>query len=213
VNIPLPLADPDGTERCDAARNRARLLDAAALLVSEHGADSVSMDAVAARAGVGKGTVFRRFGSRAGLMAALLDHSEREFQHACLHGPPPLGPGAPPIERLVAFGRARIDLVEIQGEVLRAVESAVGSRYSAPARQVSLIHVESLLREARTGGDTRLLAESLLASLEAALVLHLWRDLGHPLTHLGDNWSDLVHRIGAAPGAPDGAAHGRHPVR
>ena len=34
------------------------------------------MDALAAEAGVGKGTVFRRFESREGLMAALLDHSE-----------------------------------------------------------------------------------------------------------------------------------------
>lgn len=195
MNIPVPLADADDTERCDAARNRERLLDAAALLVAEHGADGVSMDAVAARAGVGKGTVFRRFGSRAGLMAALLDHSEREFQQACLSGPPPLGPGAPPLDRLVAFGRARIGLVEIQGEVLRAAEATVGSRYSAPARQVSLVHIEWLLREAEVTGDTRLLAESLLASLEAALVLHLWRDRGYPLDRLGDNWAELVRRI------------------
>lgn len=49
----------------DALRNRALLLDAARRLVAERGADAVTMDDVAAAAGVGKGTLFRRFGSRA----------------------------------------------------------------------------------------------------------------------------------------------------
>lgn len=92
--------------RADAARNRARLLEAAERLVAEHGAGALTMEAVAAAACVGKGTVFRRFGDRTGLLAALLDHSERKFQAALLSGPPPLGPGAPPVERLRAFGCA-----------------------------------------------------------------------------------------------------------
>ncbi|WP_241385856.1 TetR/AcrR family transcriptional regulator [Rhodococcus sp. CH91] len=196
MNIrPLPLADDLITERGDAARNRGRLLDAAALLVAERGVDAMTMDAVAARAGVGKGTVFRRFGSRAGLLRALLDHSEREFQHGFLFGPPPLGPDAAPLERLVAFGRARIELVEVQGELLRAAESAANSRYIAPAHQVSLAHVDSLLRAAGIIGDTRLLAASLVASLDATLVLHQWRELGYPLRRLADNWAELAHRI------------------
>src|SRR5690606_7482583 len=43
----LPLADERLSERGDAARNRSRLLDAAALLVAERGVDAVTMDAVA----------------------------------------------------------------------------------------------------------------------------------------------------------------------
>ena len=54
------------------------------------------MDQVAAAAGVGKGTLFRRFGDKSGLAAALLDARERVLQEAVLFGPPPLGPGAPP---------------------------------------------------------------------------------------------------------------------
>ncbi|MBZ4281255.1 TetR/AcrR family transcriptional regulator, partial [Mycobacterium tuberculosis] len=68
-------------ERADAARNRQLLLDAAQELVREHGVDSLTMDALARRPGVGKGTVFRRFGNRSGLLRALLDPSERKFQH------------------------------------------------------------------------------------------------------------------------------------
>ena len=49
------------------------------------------MDAVAARAGVGKGTVFRRFGSREGLMAALLNFSETEWQASVISARPRSG--------------------------------------------------------------------------------------------------------------------------
>jgi AcrR family transcriptional regulator len=59
-------------ERADAARNRARLREAARRLVGEHGAERVTMEAVAREAGVGKGTLFRRFGDRDGLLVALL---------------------------------------------------------------------------------------------------------------------------------------------
>ena len=79
-------------ERGDAARNRLLLLDAARRLISEHGADAVTMDDIAAAAGVGKGTVFRRFGSRAGLMMVLLDEDERANQQAFLFGPPHWAP-------------------------------------------------------------------------------------------------------------------------
>ena len=86
--------DQPPRERSDAARNREALLAAAALLVEDHGVDAVTMDSVAAAAGVGKGTVFRRFDSREGLMAALLNRSETEWQGLVISGPPPLGPGA-----------------------------------------------------------------------------------------------------------------------
>src|SRR5690349_21500655 len=62
----LPIADvpTTATERADAARNRERILCQAARLVEELGAEAVSMDAIAEAAQVGKGTLFRRFGSR-----------------------------------------------------------------------------------------------------------------------------------------------------
>jgi AcrR family transcriptional regulator len=89
------LASGPFPERRDAARNRERLLEAARELVEECGADGLTMDRLAERARVGKGTVFRRFGSRAGLMMTLLSDAEAEFQGRFMFGPPPLGPGAP----------------------------------------------------------------------------------------------------------------------
>ena len=104
----LPVTDQAPQERGDAARNRTLLLDAARRLIAERGADAVTTDDIAAAAGVGKGTLFRRFGSRAGLMIVLLDEDEKAEQQAFLFGPPPLGPGAPPLERLLAYGRDRL---------------------------------------------------------------------------------------------------------
>ena len=106
----LPLITTPAPERRDAARNRAAVLDAANELIGQCGVHSLTMDALAAQAGVGKGTIFRRFGSREGLMAALLDHAESEWQAAAISGPPPLGPDAPAMDRLLAFGRSRIEL-------------------------------------------------------------------------------------------------------
>ncbi|GAB2629136.1 TetR/AcrR family transcriptional regulator [Prescottella soli] len=196
MNSPLlPLVDAEIPERCDAARNRRLLLDAAAELVAERGVDAVTMEAVAAKAGVGKGTVFRRFGSRSGLMNALLDHTERELQQAFMFGPPPLGPGADPIVRLIAFGRARLDMVTVQGDVLRAAEDSPEFRYSNPARAVSLRHIVTLLTDAGVDGDVELLGAALLAPLEASLVLHQIRVAGMPHRRVADSWEDLARRI------------------
>ena len=104
--LTIPVADQAPQERGDAARNRTLLLEAARRLIAERGADAVTTDDIAVAAGVGKGTLFRRFGSRAGLMIVLLDEDEKAQQQAFLFGPPPLGPGAPPLERLLAYGRA-----------------------------------------------------------------------------------------------------------
>lgn len=183
-------------ERADAARNRRRLLDAARELVREHGVDALTMDALAKRAGVGKGTVFRRFGNRTGLMYALLDHSEALAQEAFIFGPPPLGPGAPPVDRLIAFGRARLLDIEVEGELHRAAELGSPERhYTSQPYRVLKTHVTMLLREAAAPGDTGLLADALLAALAAGLVLHQIRTLGYTRDQIADNWEALVRRV------------------
>lgn len=156
-------------ERADAARNRRRILDAAARLFSELGVDGVSLDAVAAAAGVGKGTVFRRFGDRSGLAVALLDERERELQQAILSGPPPLGPGAPPRQRAAAFTRAYLDYVLDSPELVRMSETAsVGARFRIGAFGFWHAHLRILLRKAGHPDPLAgVLAHALLAPLAA----------------------------------------------
>src|ERR1700748_4004035 len=120
-------------ERVDAARNRQRILDAADRLFTRDGVACTSMDAIALEAGVGKGTLFRRFGDRSSLAHALLDSSEREFQERLIRGPAPLGPGAPAGERLIAFGRALLAHVAAHSDLFLAAETAgaPGARLSS----------------------------------------------------------------------------------
>jgi AcrR family transcriptional regulator len=205
-----PLAEPElvqlgGAEdepclRADAARNRARLLEAAARLIAEHGAAGVTMEAVAAAASVGKGTVFRRFGDRTGLLTALLDHSEKKFQAAFLGGPPPLGPGAPPVERLRAFGRAMLRRSVDELDLQLAAEPSAERRFAVPARRVLRSHVALLLRQAAPDADGELLSHTLMGYLNPVLIHHLTRQCGMPLERLEAGWDDLVDRVtGAEP--------------
>jgi AcrR family transcriptional regulator len=196
IGVPLP-GTVEPTERADAARNRQLLLDAAQRLVREQGVDSLTMDALAKRAGVGKGTVFRRFGNRVGLMMALLDHSEQKYQQGFMFGPPPLGPGAPPVQRLVAFGRARLLDIEVEGELYRAAET--GDRYSGPPYMLHKAHVSMLLQQAGVTGDIPLVADGLLSILGAGLVMYQMNALGFTREQIGDNWDAFVRRVVAPP--------------
>jgi AcrR family transcriptional regulator len=118
----LPALGQVAHERADAARNRGLLLQAARKLMAERRADAVTMEETASAAGVGKGALFRRFGSRAGLMTALLDEDERSFQEAFLCGPPPPGPGAAPLQPLLACCRERLKFVHAHGALLGAAD-------------------------------------------------------------------------------------------
>jgi len=184
----------DQRERGDAARNRALLLQAARALIAERGADAVTMDDIAAAAGVGKGTLFRRFGSRAGLMMVLLDEDERASQQAFVFGPPPLGPGAPPLDRLVAFGRERIRFVHDHHMLLSAVNSDPQSRFNAPS-MVQRTHVRVLLRDADTTGDLEVQTDALLSLLDADYVEHQLRVGGHTLVTLSDAWEGMARKF------------------
>jgi AcrR family transcriptional regulator len=59
-------------QRADARRNRKRVLDAARMLLAEHGLD-VHMERIARAAGVGVGTVYRNFPTKGDLLQALAD--------------------------------------------------------------------------------------------------------------------------------------------
>ena len=182
----------DGRERLDAARNRRRLLETALEIVSERGADALAIDDLARRAGVGKGTVFRRFGSRSGLMQALLDHTERDFQQSYLFGTAPLGPGAPPLERLHAFGGERIRGLAVTGELRRAASVDEFNHYRHPTRMLELAHLTMLLSSLPAVSDPELAAYQLESFLDAGLLLHLHRTAGMPLERIVAGWEGLV---------------------
>jgi len=170
-------------------------------MLAEQGADTLTMDALAERAGLGKGTVFRRFGTRAGIFHALLDDDERVFQQQVLSGPPPLGPGAPPLDRLIAYGRARVEFLIEHHEIARAALDGSQPIPAGSQTPLSQTHIRILLGQIPLGAaDLDLLAVQLTAALDGPLLLYLSdSDLAEAAPKIGEriaqSWQDLVQRV------------------
>ena len=190
----LPVVQEEPPLRADAARNRDKVLVAAEKLFAERDADCVTMDAIAAEAGVGKGTLFRGFGDRAGLVLALLQEHETRLQEAIIRGPAPLGPGAPPVERLIAFGDALLKHLAQHGELIAAAEGKL-DRYRSGPFMVYRSHVALLVREAAPGSDWEYLTDTLLASLTASHLRYMRRARGMSEARLAAGWADVVRRL------------------
>jgi AcrR family transcriptional regulator len=179
-------------ERADAARNRARVLDAAARLFAEAGGRAVTMEQVAAAAAVGKGTLYRRYPDVAAIATALLDEHERALQEALLRGAPPLGPGAEPAERLAAFYRAMVELLERHSHLALAAETGP-RRYETGAYGAWALHVGALC-EAAGLGERPALPGALLAPLAPELYAHQ-RAAGLAPAAIADDLAALARRV------------------
>ena len=180
-------------ERADAARNRERVLAAADRLFAERGATAVTMEDVARAAGVGKGTLYRRYPDRSALAFALLGEHERRLQEQLLHGPPPLGPGAAPYERLAAFYIALLELVDGHLELALAAETGT-RRYRTGAYAFWRAHVRVLLRDAGIADPGDVLAEMLLAPLSGELIRNL-RERGRTREEVAAALTELARRV------------------
>ena len=151
-----PAASAEVPERADAARNRTRVLAAAADLFATRDPRTVTMDDIAKAAGVGRATVYRRYPDTWSIAVALLDEHERTLQERLLRGDPPLGPGAPSAIRLAAFYAAMIELLEAHADLVLGTETgrarfATGAYgfWSAPRPLTS--RRRSYFRSRRTG--------------------------------------------------------------
>jgi AcrR family transcriptional regulator len=193
----LPVVGTRPRMRADAARNRRKVLDAAQRLFERHGVANVSMDAIAREAGVGKGTLFRRFGDRATLALSVLEESERQFQEAAIRGPAPLGPGAPPVERLIAFGDGLIARLEAHGDLILAAETSGPpcARLRVGAYGFHRAHVELLVRQAAPEMSADYVADAILSALGAELYLHLRHDRGLTSERIAECFAELVRTL------------------
>jgi AcrR family transcriptional regulator len=157
------------------------------------------MEQVARAAGLGKGTVFHRFGDRAGLALALLEDGERRLKEAVLQGPPPLGPGAPARERLLAFVDALADFTLHNADLLIAADfGRQGGRYSTEAYAAWHEHVTDLLEETPPHVDSGLLAHQLLGALAPDLLQHLRQRARVGERRLRHSLAELSRRVAAA---------------
>lgn len=165
---------PPGMERKDAARNRRKVVEAARTLFDERGVTRVTMEDIARAAGVGKGTLYRRYPNKGLLCQALLDEPTRRFQEETLRVLGHAGRG--PLEKLdlfldalVGFTEENLDLLYGGNEPLCGADRL--ARFAHPAFDWRRWTVLGLLRAAARDGD---LDESLdLEYLAAALLTPL----------------------------------------
>jgi AcrR family transcriptional regulator len=147
-----PWSTTSEASSCPVTNNRRRVLEAAERLFARHGGGRVTMEEIARAAGVGKGTLYRRYPDRAAIAVALLDEHERALQEQLLRGPPPLGPGAPPAERLAAFYAAMVRLLDGHLHLALGAETD-RRRFATGAYGFWRAHVRALLAEGGRGQD------------------------------------------------------------
>lgn len=170
-------------ERADAVRNRRAILAATEELLAVHRPQDISMEQVAAAAGVGKGTVFHRFGNRMGLMHALMVERAQALEEAVTAGPPPLGEGAPDRGRLLAFLDAIVKVVgrnkSLMAELAYSAaaqpptkEHAPQERDKHPVYQFWHGHISALIAAQRPDADAELIAHLMLGALHSEPILN-----------------------------------------
>lgn len=188
-------------ERSDAAKNRQRVLAAARRLFGERGVTRVTMEEISREAGVGKGTLYRRFPHKGLLCQALLDEPTREFQEETLRMIGASGSGALEklaalLERAVFFTEENLDLLYGGHETLNGAERI--AHLSHPARDWLRSTILGLLRMADREGaldgglDLEYLATALMAPLEIDLYYYQSRVQGYPPERISAGLRSLI---------------------
>ncbi|MFE2289599.1 TetR/AcrR family transcriptional regulator [Streptomyces sp. NPDC059452] len=189
-----PHKAPDASRRSD--RSRRAIYDAALALVGESGYRRTTIEGIAARAGVGKQTIYRWWPSKAAvLMEAFLDLAARAAEEAgpqaggAEHGIPDTGDLAADLKLVL---RATVDelndpLMEAPTRALTAegiVDAKLGAEFVAKLLDPQLALYVTRLRAAQEAGQLRADADPRIAlELLIAPLTHRWLLRTLPLTH------------------------------
>ncbi|MEU3030610.1 TetR/AcrR family transcriptional regulator [Streptomyces incarnatus] len=197
--------------RKDAARNREAVLAAADDLFTRCGSpEDVTMADVAAAAGVGKGTIFRAFGDRAGLLRALYEVRLEPVREAVETGPPPLGPAAAPQERVPALLDAVLCFKLDNRRLALALEEGGGSGSPYRAEHYERWHglLRAVLEQIPGLTDGGFIAHALLAATRADLAEHLAGEERVPRERMRAQLADFAARLLASASSEGVAAQG-----
>ncbi|MFD7921837.1 TetR/AcrR family transcriptional regulator [Streptomyces sp. NPDC059740] len=197
--------------RKDAARNREALLAAADALFARSGSpEGVTMAEVAAEAGVGKGSLFRAFGDRPGLLRALYEARLEPVREAIASGPPPLGPGTPPHQRVPALLDAVLCFKLDNRRLALALEESGSGSSPYQAEHYERWHglLQGVLEQIPgREADSCFTAHALLAATRADLVEHLAGPGRVPRARMRAQLADFTARV-LSPGPPQEPAAG-----
>jgi len=153
--------------RRDATQNRELVLEVAGrLLDAAEEPSTVSIDAIASAAGVGKGTVFRGFGSRSGLVVELFERRVRDLLER-------LGSedrARTPADRVLRVLLALVDFKQDNRVLAAAIESSDGNPYHQSFYLQWHAFLRQSLIEARGPANADFLAHALLSSVRSDLL-------------------------------------------
>ncbi|MCB5182765.1 TetR/AcrR family transcriptional regulator [Streptomyces antimicrobicus] len=179
---------PDASRRSD--RSRRAILDAALALVGEAGYDKLTIEAIAARAGVGKQTIYRWWPSKAAVLldASLALAGDAESEGGW-EGFPDTGDLAADLKHVLRatvdqFNDAKYEAPARALTAAGATDPALGAEFTAKLLEPQLALYEARLRSAREAGqlaedtDLRLAVEMLVGPLT-----YRWLLRTAPLTH------------------------------
>jgi len=149
AEVAVPAKAADGM-RADARRNYQRLLAAAAAAFAERGADDVSLEEIARRAGVGIGTLYRHFPTRQALLEAVYHDQVDALEVLVADLLQSDSPGAALAEwlaALMAFGKAKRSLTAamLDSELLsscKAMLHAATDTLLARAQQAGAVRAD-----------------------------------------------------------------------
>jgi AcrR family transcriptional regulator len=137
--------------RRDARRNRDRILDAACRCFATRGLD-IGVDEIAEAAGVGVGTLYRHFPSKASLIRAIIERRLEELQPAIDHALAAEDPGSGLVELVTAAVAQQIGDQALAQMVL---SKAAPELFPEGLRERFLGPLERLLARAQRAGQVR----------------------------------------------------------
>jgi AcrR family transcriptional regulator len=190
---PLIFIDERPT-RADAVKNRLLLLETARKLFREKGPDCVSMSEIAQAAGVGKGTLYRHFTSKAEVSFALLDHEQRELQEATIrtlrkHADEPAACLRWFLPRTARFTYDHSEMLYF-GTRASDIESL-----QFPAHIWQRQTIRGLLERMGLSGDLDYLSDSLYVMLDVNTIYFQKNRLGYDLERIATGLLEMVDRL------------------
>jgi AcrR family transcriptional regulator len=174
--------------RADAARNRARVLDAARTAFAEAGLD-VGVEEIARRAGVGKGTLYRRFPTKEALVCAIFEDILLEFERVSAEALE----GAEVGQAFVAFLNT-CAVMQAENQGFYDVVSRVGSQVITPEQSARFLAAAAgPLERAQAAGVLR-------DDIGAADLLQIFRMVGATTREFSggqpvEHWPRYLHLL------------------
>jgi len=201
--VPPPDANADKDKR--DAEYRRRILDAARRLMEQHGTDAVNMYQIAQEAGIGQGTLYRRFEHTGEIYSELLrtnlEHfvGKLEADFAGSDGSEQSDRtdrnGLPALDRLEACVARLVDYIDENADFLYSINCMYASKKDAmPFMRPSLLRLRKLLNHLLQQAipehqhqaiDTRLYTHFIIMAIMPESYMYVRRNLGYDKERLG----------------------------